>query len=155
MDLQLSIKVICVSSLLHKWSTNCSFSVAKATLHSQMSVRPSVRLSVLKTPQTAKIQSFHHNTMLTTMFTTITLMFILTTIPTIIINTNNTIIPTTILPSSFNHPSTTYNHHHLYAIFNHINISMIIGTIILPSSFHHTILHQSLNQPLTLSMTPM
>ena len=56
--------------------------------------------------------------------------------------------PSTILQPSFNHPSTTYNHQHLCPIFNPINMSTII-------SLHHTILHQSLNQPLTLSMTPM
>ena len=44
--------------------TSCAglhFSVAKATLHSQMSVRSSIRLSVIKTPQQLEKIILHHS----------------------------------------------------------------------------------------------
>ena len=87
------------------------FSVAKATLQSQMSVcsfvHPSVCQSVCKTHHTAKNQSFHLNNILITMHTTIlaTMTFILTIIPTIIIHSSSFHHPSIILPSSFLHLS--------------------------------------------------
>ena len=44
------------------FSLKILFSVAKATLQSQMSVRPSVRPSVCKTPQQLEIINLHHST---------------------------------------------------------------------------------------------
>ena len=44
------------------WIQGFQFSVAKATLQSQMSVRPSVRSFVIKTPQQLEIIILHHST---------------------------------------------------------------------------------------------
>ena len=71
-----------------------NFSVAKATLESQMYVT----LLVCKTPHTSKNQSFHFTINLITILTTISviLTIILNTIPTTILNTIPTIRLTTI-----------------------------------------------------------
>ena len=77
-----------------------------------MSVHSFICPSVIKTPQTAKNQSFHLTTILTTMLNTIftTLTFILTTITTIIL-----------LSSSY-HPSTIHHFHPHHHNHNHPSI---------------------------------
>ena len=47
--------------VLMSLSINGVFSVAKATLHSQMSIRPFVRLLVTETPQQLEIIILHHS----------------------------------------------------------------------------------------------
>ena len=133
------------------------FSVAKATLQSLMSVRSFICPSVIKTPQTAKNQSFHLTTILITMLTAIfsTLTFIVHPhhnhqhhhhYPSIIlIPPCNSLSPSSSppLPSSSFYDQYT----NLQPFFNNPSPSFSIP---LPSlSFHHpyTILQPSFNNP--------
>ena len=101
---------------------NIQFSVAKATLHSQMSVRS----SVTETLKTSKHQSFHLITIIITILTILTSLSPLSSVhhPSTFLKPSYTILQpptfTTIISQlSFNflktiihHPTTTYFHHH-------------------------------------------
>ena len=109
-------------------------------------VRPSVRLFVCKTPNTARIQSFDLTTILTTMLTIflVTLTIILTPILHQHHYPNNRSTGTTILTLFHLPPSPSSPHIYLF--------NKSTGTTILTLS---TILQPFFNQPPTLSLTLM